>query len=57
MQRAAAAHGVRAWAGRREKARELAQKLDPNFVSEAELRATWGSGGGPAKKARKPQKS
>jgi len=38
-------------------ARELAQKLDPSFVSEAEMRATWGTGGGPARKARKPQKS
>ena len=37
-------------------ARELIKKLDPNHVTEEQLRAVWGSGGGPAKKARKPQK-
>jgi len=42
--------------GNAEKAREIALALDPSKVSEAELRATWGSGGGPSKKARKPQK-
>ena len=43
--------------GDTEGARELIKKLDPNHVSEEELRAVWGTGGGATKKARKPQKS
>ena len=42
---------------RPQEARELIKRLDPNHVTEEQLRAVWGSGGGPAKKARKPQKS
>lgn len=37
-------------------ARELIKKLDPKHVSEEQLREVWGSGGGAARKARKPQK-
>ncbi|KAL1503189.1 hypothetical protein AB1Y20_011247 [Prymnesium parvum] len=45
--------------GNTEEAREMIKKLDPNHVTEEQdsLRAVWGSGAGPAKKARKPQKS
>ena len=37
-------------------AREMIKKLDPNHVTEEQLRAVWGSGGGKQQKARKPQK-
>ncbi len=35
----------------------MALRLDPNHVTEEQMRATWGSGAGPQRKARKPQKS
>jgi len=43
--------------GDESKAREMALRLDPNHVTEEQMRATWGSGAGPQRKARKPQKS
>ena len=43
--------------GDESKAREMAPRLDPNHVTEEQMRATWGSGAGPQRKARKPQKS
>ena len=43
--------------GDTEKARDLIKRLDPNHVTDEQLRAVWGNGAGPAKKARKPQKS
>ena len=38
-------------------ARDMIKRLDPNHVTDEQLRAVWGSGAGAARKQRKPQKS